>query len=383
MHNIFRTIILLMLTAMPPTAVMAQRMPFIADGLINTADTLTLGLPANKNVRTVRVFSPTDCDRHYANGAVLTVFKNAMYCMWQSSTTDEDAPETCVVYSRSNDEGLTWSEPQVLAAATDTAYCTSGGWMAQGDSLTAFINVWPTGITPTGGYTYCARSSDGRSWTAPRPVMMADGSRMNGVIEQDFCHMPDGRMAGAAHMQPGLHLTPIFTDDTTGCSGWHTGTMATHDRGRQSQELEPSIYMQPDRTLVMVQRDQKGSYRKMASVSRDRGATWTEPMVTNIPDARVKQSAGNLADGTAFLVGNTTGAKRRFPLVALFSADGACFDRAILLRSGGSDLQSRRYPGKAKTIGYNYPKSIAYNGCLYVAYTTNKEDVEVTVVSME
>jgi hypothetical protein len=212
---------------------------------------------------------------------------------------------------------------------------------------------------------------------------MADGRVMNGVIEQDPYPTADGRTVGAAHFQPGLHVAPIYTDDPTGHGGWHRAQMTVHDRGKQSQELEPSLYQQRDGTLVMVFRDQNSSYRKMVSLSHDRGETWTEPTVTNIPDARVKQSAGNLPDGTAYLAGNPTGAKRRYPLVAMFSDDGIRFDKALLLRAGGSDLQPQRYPGKAKTLGYSYPKSMVYNGRLYVAYATNKEDVECTIINIK
>ncbi len=58
------------------------------------------------------------------------------------------------------------------------------------------------------------------------------------------------------------------------------------------------------------------------------------------------------------------------------------FDKAFDLRVGGSDLQAQRYTGKAKTLGYNYPKSMVYNGYLYVGYATNKEDVEYTRVPL-
>lgn len=377
-----RVLALTALMVMLRMEMMAQALPYIAEGVIDTTDTQSLGLAKSDAVRTICVFSPTYADNHYANGVVLTAFKNALYCMWQSSKKDEDAPETCVVYCYSTDDGMTWSKPEILTQANDTAYCTSGGWLTNGDTLNAFINVWPKSIQPVGGYTYYIRSCDGKSWTTPQPVMMADGIRLNGVIEQDPYPLLDGRIVGATHMQPGLHLTPIYTDDPSGCGGWHKGTMATHDKGKQSRELEPSIYMQSHGTLVMIQRDQNSSYRKIASKSSDRGETWTEPVVTNIPDARVKQSAGNLPDGTAYLVGNPTGVKRRYPLVALFSHNGIRFDKAILLRAGSSDLQPQRYPGKAKTIGYNYPKSMVYNGRLYVAYATNKEDVEITMLSL-
>jgi hypothetical protein len=117
------------------------------------------------------------------------------------------------------------------------------------------------------------------------------------------------------------------------------------------------------------------------SVSKDRGETWTRPEFTTIPDGRTKQCAGNLPDGTAYMVSCSAPAKRRWPLVLHLSSDGRSFDKAILLRSGSpSDLPPRRYEGKYKTLGYNYPKALVYHKKLYVCYSTNKEDVECTII---
>ena len=101
-----------------------------------------------------------------------------------------------------------------------------------------------------------------------------------------------------------------------------------------------------------------------------------------MPDSRAKQSAGNLPDGTAFQVNNPVSTNRRSPLAVTLSHDGKLFDKAFALRVGGSGLPAQRYPGKAKTLGYNYPKSLVYGGFLYVGYATNKEDVEVTRVPL-
>ena len=115
---------------------------------ILTALAVSLQVP-----ETYSVFTPDDAD-HYANGVVLTAFKDVLSCMWQSSPTDEDSDDTWVAYSHSNDKGQTWSRPTALAVPNDTAYCTSGGWFVKGDTLTALIDLWPKGLTPRGGYTY-------------------------------------------------------------------------------------------------------------------------------------------------------------------------------------------------------------------------------------
>lgn len=200
---------------------------------------------------------------------------------------------------------------------------------------------------------------DGQTWSQLQPVRMTDGLPMEGVLEQDPYTLPDGRLIGAVHFMPGLHICPVFTDNPTGHHGWQRADFQSEDTGKQSREIEPSQYLQPDGTVVMLFRDQKSSFHKLASVSHDRGETWSKPQITNIPDARTKQCAGNLSDGVRF-------------------------DHAILLRSGkADDLPPRRYEGRYKTLGFNYPKAFVYNNSLYVCYSVNKEDVQCTIISLQ
>ena len=358
------------------------QMPSIPNGVIDTTQYETVGLHPAANVKNVTVFKATDDSDHYANGVVLAAFKGALYCMWQSSPKDEDSDDTRVVYSISNDDGNTWSKPITLAAPDKDCYCTSGGWLVNCDTLLAFIDTWQNGLSPRGGKTCYITSTDGLSWSSMKPVRMADGSEMNGVLEQDPYRLPDGRLVGATHFMPGLHICPVYTDDPKGISGWRKGLFEYKDLGKTSREIEPSQYVQPDGTIVMLFRDQSSSFRKLVSISKDRGETWTRPECTTIPDGRTKQCAGNLPDGTSYMVSCPAPAKRRWPLVLHLSCDGIKFDKAVLLRSGSaSDLPPRRYEGKYKTLGYSYPKAIVFHQKLYIGYSTNKEDVQCTIVN--
>ena len=359
------------------------QMPYIPDGVIDTTKHATVGLKPAKDVKTVTIFKATELSDHYANGVVLSAFKGKLYCMWQSSPKDEDSDDTRVVYSISRDDGNTWSKPMTLAAPSRDYYCTSGGWQVWGDTLIAFIDTWEKGLSPRGGKTCYMTSSDGLKWSKMQPVRMIDGSEMNGVLEQDPYRLPDGRIIGATHFMPGLHVCPVFTDDPRGISGWQKGQFEAEDIGKTSREIEPSQYLQPDGTIVMLFRDQSSSFYKLVSVSKDRGETWTKTTLTSFPDARTKQCAGNLPDGTSFIVSCPVPAKRRWPLVLHLSGDGKKFSQAILLRSGTpGDLPPRRYDGRYKTLGYSYPKAIVHKGKLYISYSTNKEDVECTIVTI-
>ncbi len=348
-----------------------------------------LGLAPAPGAETFTVFAPTEATDKFSNGVALIAFKGRLYAQWQSSARDEDSADTWVAYSVS-DDGEAWSAPRRLApAGTGGLMRSSGGWWTDGKVLVAYANVWPEGFqSGAGGYAEYRTSRDGRTWSAPRRVMGEGGRPVEGVIEQDP-HLIDGRVMTAFHLRPGMIAKPFFTDDPLGVSGWRQGKMqslprdasqaaAPHEK-RLSREIEPSLFRRADGCAVMVFRDEDLSFRQLAAQSCDRGETWTTPALTDMPDARAKQSAGNLPDGTAYLVNAPNTDRPRLPLAVTLSPDGRLFDRSWRLR-GQADLQPLRFPGQYKRPGYHYPKSVVWNGWLYVGYAANKEDVQVTRV---
>jgi len=362
--------------------IVIQGAPFTTRaGLFDATRPADLGLPIAAGTETFTIFRPIDTTDHYGNGVALAAFQGWLYAQWQSSPVDEDTADTWTAYSRSQD-GRTWTAPMTLAARSTDERASGGFWVA-GDTLVAYINVYPTGLTPRGGYVEYTTSTDGLQWSDLKRLPMSDGSPMTGIFEQDPHALPGGRILNAAHFQPGLMVAPIYTDDPSGIAGWTRAPFPSLSNNMlTTREIEPSSYLRADGALVMVFRDQNSTFRKIASASADRGATWTTPVVTDMPDSRAKQSAGNLPDGTAYLVGNPVTTNTRIPLAVALSHDGKVFDKAFVLRQGGADLQAQRYTGRAKTLGYNYPKSMVWNGYLYVGYSTNKEDVEYTRVPL-
>ena len=321
--------------------------PRMADGILVPEDTLSLGLPRCAGAEWAEVHRSDG----YVNNAVITRFKGRYYCMWQESARDEDTPPT------------------------EDHFASPGGWLPRGDSLTALVNYIYAPDRSAGGSAYFIATADGQSWTAPRPVLMADGTPVRGIFEQDPLRLPDGRTVGAVHFRPGTTLCPVYTDDPSCVRGWKK---AVFPEG-EGTPLEPSQYLARDGRLVMLFRDQQSSFRKLNAVSDDRGASWSAPRLSIIPDSRSKQCAGTLADGRAFWVGNPTGTKSRRALVLALSEDGYRFDRACLL-AGPGDLPPRRKEGRYKTMGYNYPKAFVEGNTLWVALTVNKEDVRVVRV---
>ena len=223
--------------------------PFaLKGGLFDQNLPATLGLRVAPDVETATIFAPAPGEHAYNHGAVLMPFKNRLYAQWQSSKRDEDAPETYVAYSLS-ENFHDWAPRQTLAAPRTDAMVTSGGWWSDGDTLVAFINVWPhskSGVRS--GYTEYITSKDGRTWTAPSRVTDHSGRAIAGVIEQDPHKTSDGRLVTAFHIQPGLTASPYYTDDPLGISGWTRGEMQNlPSKGDVSRELEPRLVRTPRR----------------------------------------------------------------------------------------------------------------------------------------
>ena len=361
------------------------KIPFTVLPIFELNQPQTLGLSFAKDRETFTIFSPQDKENKYNHGVVLYPFKNMLYAQWQSSAVNEDAIDTQVYYSKSSN-GKVWEKPKALTKKWFGGFTASGGWWSHGDTLVAYINVWPNNEYGTKeGYTEFMTSTDGTIWSQLQPVKNREGQPLLGIIEQDVHAFPNGRLITAFHMQPGLKVTPYYTDNPLGILGWIPGKMTNlpTTNPNMSREIEPSWFYRNDGNIVMIFRDQESSFKKLASISDDNGVTWSTPELVDTPDSRAKQSAGNLPDGTAFMVNNPSGNKNRFPLVITLSKDGFVFDKAFLLRSGGADLQPMRYQGKFKRAGYSYPKSVVWGDYLYVAYATNKEDVELTRIPIK
>ena len=363
-----------------------RQVPFgVAEGLFGNDSLPRVDFEEYPGAETFTMFRAEEGTDLYANGAVLTKFQGRFYCMWQASARDEDTPDTHLVYSVS-DDAEHWSAPMDLASAnachserSEGIYFTSGGWWNAGDSLVAYVNVWPEGLEPRGGEAWYRASADGVAWSPMRPVRMADGSPLPGVLEQDP-HRFGTRIVGAAHFQPGLQACPIYTDSPDGVTGWRKAAFEATPYKTQTRELEPSVFQRKDGALVMVFRDQESSFKKLAAVSIDRGETWTPAVETAFPDSRSKQCAGNLPDGTPFLIGNPGPGKDRSLLILATASDGKTFDQAWTLRK---DPPEGRFDGKAKTLGYSYPKAFVDEEYLYVAYSVNKEEIAVTRLSVK
>ncbi|HEV2293080.1 MAG TPA: exo-alpha-sialidase [Tepidisphaeraceae bacterium] len=122
------------------------------------------------------------------------------------------------------------------------------------------------------------------------------------------------------------------------------------------------------------------------TTSRDRGETWTQPLVPpTLVTGKAKVWAQRMGDGRYALVYNPS-RKNRYPLVIVTSDDGVHFRDMRLVQD---ELPVQRYTGLHRSIGPQYVRGIspwsddgsrAGEGAMWLVYSMNKEDIWVSRV---
>ena len=353
-----------------PTAAIAAP-PFQATPELFDRESHTLGLEVLDSQHRM-LFRATEDSYQYCHHPNLIVFRDKLYCMWSNGVIEEDMPGQRVLYCYTED-GSNWTTPAELTNHEQgKGVCESAGFRASGKTLTAFYTA-TDGESFGAGTALMARTSiDAHTWSEPRRII--DGFFIEGPRR-----LPSGRLLlSGEHV--GSHretkrMKLLYTDQPDGLSGWQEARIEIEDLN-VFNFTEPSFFSRGDGTLVMSFRNRSGFL--YASVSTDHGQSWSVPAKTNFPDCRSRFSAGNLPDGTAFLISNPGPHHRRYLTIAL-SDDGVTFDRAFMIH--GKRIR-HRYGGRTKSLGWQYPNALVWKGHLHVAYSINKEDLGASRIAL-
>ncbi len=354
----------------------------------------------------------------------ITHFKGVFYAVWDTQLRDEHGPGQHGLMRRSLDQGRTWTPVEVLfpkmdryipssEAETDGQYRgriqTSNGFAVVDDVLYAVTEVddhrgtkisnrkrFHAGrlcrsINPDGGLGELFWLTE----KAPPPV-------------EGFPSYPPGdpilvKKINEYFNQPGHEIqldfsSPVPESDSS-TDSWTPCPIA--DDNHRLIEQVPSyraadgrwVRLYRDAGLIGVPIPEKGpkvelekskSRRNYASYSFDNCKTWTVPTRTSFPDACARSNAGRLPDGQVYVINNVLPLSTKFGGRSLLgislSRDGLNFDRVAVIRFVPPPM---RFKGRAKSVGFQYPHSVVVGDNLWVMYSVNKEDIEVTRIPLE
>ncbi|MBI1407064.1 MAG: hypothetical protein GC145_13180 [Caulobacter sp.] len=325
--------------------------------------------------------------------------------MWTSGAVHEGEAGSRVMRAVSND-GLTWSKPTFLTPPPPPGqrYFARGYWR-RGDETLALVSsdhegdyfgsdlkmlAFAPGDEPDQPWRLRGTLAPGVITNFP-PRRLADGAWFES--SRDSAMRPGFLKGGAAAWNS---WTPIAVPPPSARWEWRLWPATPAERRPAGEAWkswlriplpmrirpqldEPIWWALPDGRLTALYRDNSGRrlYRAMGSAD---GAVWTRPRRTNFPDASSKMAGLRLSGGLYVMVSNPRpDNKERSPLALSVSRDGLSFTAmAILL----DEPTARRAFGNRKTPGYQYPQLLEHGGRLLVAYSRNKEDIEVIGVAV-
>ncbi len=345
----------------------------ISPGLFDVSKPRTLGLQQLPIGVSVLYEAARDSYRfcHHPN---LVRYGDGMLCMWSNGKVGEDEAGQRILFSTTAD-GREWTAARVLASdPRGRGACVAAGWLVSGRRVVALYTV--TGGTNFDEATalWARTSLDARTWSSPQRLVAG------------FFISPPISVPGGGLLLAGEHVGTArksgrmafyTTGKRGGLSGWALAKIQPGDLSVFGY-TEPAPYVLASGRVVSPFRNYSGTL--YASHSDDGGKTWCRPVKTNFPDSLARHATGRLPDGQYFLINNAS-AKRldRSILTIALSKDGRVFDRAWIVRN---EPTTRRFEGKHKLDGWQYPHAVVYRESLHVAYSINKEDVEVVRIPL-
>ena len=372
---------------------------------INRESTPTVGLPVLDQIRKRTLYRAEENEDVYSHHSYIAQHRGTLYATWSNHARDEDASGQRVRFTRSMDGGITWQPVSELFPPHDhiraraeqdnlrDRVLIANGFAVVDDTLYAIAEAHllgekifmasPTGIpqaTDVVSREFWSRPGLGRLARAVTP-------EKNGPIFWLVDNPPDpvpGFPAYSGVADPEFAETAAainaFLATPEHWPSWEFLHHTCHVWAADGHRLcEPTpAWRLPDGTLARIWRDvSRGSHSQYAHFSRD-GKTWGLPRRMPFPDAYSRSTAGNLPDGTAYVINNP--GNGRDPLVISLAADGLTFDRHAVI---ACNAPPRRFEGQAKDIGFQYPHATVAGDTLHVIYSINKEDIETAAIPLD
>lgn len=337
-------------------------------------------IPQNFPVAKARhsvVFKAVKGESGFNLHSYLAYFDNRFWAIWSSAKVREEDPDQHLRFATSRD-GHIWSEPGVLAADPDGDQGPLR-WIARG--------IW---VESGSLHALGARVASAEYGKRGREVVWKDLDlyhfTWNGSTWEDKGIFAHACMNNYPPARLGTHDAMVCRD------GNMNPFMALRDPGAEGgwkrvpltaappfdRMDEPTWHQDRDGVIHMLIRDNTKSRRILRALSRDGGNSWTTPVYTNYPDATSKHFSGLLSSGHFYLINNPN-PDARYPLVISTSADGWVFSGPKVIRDAPPETYRARAAG---ANGFQYPHAIEHNGSLWVIYSTNKTDIEITEIPL-
>lgn len=356
-----------------------------------------------ENLETSILYTAVPETGTFSHHGHIEYFNEVFYAAWDSQIRDENGSGQRTFMRRSTDRGKTWLLKEELFPSLDHNIPTTSVESLIG---TRFHNF--QGFVVIDNVLYAL--ADAADWAGPSIRERSRNSlgrlcrkiNSDGTLGEIFWlrSEPPQPINGFPSYQAGDPLIVEKINNHINMAGNEiqlnfTIPHPTADDGHRLNEPTQSWRLD-DGTWVRLYRDMgipgvsmeenelSRSRRNYAAFSFNNGTTWTVPTRTSFPDACARSDAGRLPDGQVYIINNILPISPkqggRALLAISLSRDGLNFDRTTMIRYLSPPM---RYQGRAKSVGYQYPHSVVAGEYLWVIYSVNKEDIQLTRIPLD
>lgn len=320
---------------------------------------------------THRVVCPFDPQWKFQLHNYLVHHNGQFWCMWSAGPEVEDLPTQEVRYATSPD-GLRWNTPKSLSGppTEGRAYIARDFWRRDGELLAlaaSYKGKGAFGVDKDLQLVAFAWNQDRETWS-PKGVLYQDA--INNFAPQ--------RLSTGSWMvtrRDARFNVSMLIGGVQRLDDWQTIPVVDRLVAVRTSKFspdEPVWWEQPDGTLIAAIRDNGGSGRLFRSISTDHGQTWSQPVITNYPNATSKLFTLKTTRGERVLVSNANPKIGRRELHLALSFDGMTFNRLMRL-----DIPSR------VATTFQYPHAIEHEDSLFIAFSNKKNVTELLKVSLD
>lgn len=343
---------------------------FAVPGLPSDPDQIDWSKLPTYRARTSLVARGVQNESAFMHHPFIVVFDGRIFAKWNDGYVGEDFAGQRVRYATSMD-GMTWSEPIDLTGRhPKRRYTACGFWLRDGEmfALAALRDASDGGVTGEDPLLLAFKYDRKTRRFGERQVIAKNFFAQNIPMRTpagDWLILGKGGVGSWGPMKSAKGGVKSIDDWTI------------RDLPGAGKLEEAEWYTLPNGDLVSHFRTRTPK-RMMRSYSVDRGVTWTEPVVTDFPEAGARHHGLRLSNGLyAFLVNPNP--KGRIPFSIALSQDGLIYDRIANVRA---EPTKARLEGRAKGPGYHYMRGFEHEGQLYTIYSVNKEDIEVSIIPL-
>jgi hypothetical protein len=299
------------------------------------------------------------------------------WCFWSHGPVIEDQARQHLRYATS-DDGLLWSEAQVLAGPPRDGYgyIARDFWIREGELL-ALASLYEAPAFHDGDLELVAFrwNREAHTW---QPAGRVFDNTLNNFAPEKIATGEWMMSRRASDRSVSMLIGGVQALDN-----WQVVPFSAYRLPEGGAPEEPHCWMLPDGAIVGLFRDNSKSGRLLRSFSTDNGRSWSPVVRTNFPDATSKFHGLRASRGYWVMASNAN-PRGRHPLCLSISPDGLVFTHLLRLPipddlSGVAWAKESR-PGGPQSV--QYPHVLEHEGALYIAYSRKKQTVEIVKIPL-